>query len=137
MENSDFLEIDILKAEDFLIYIFLTTETGVAGYIYIAIGLVLDAFLVFLLYKNTINIHDAVVDTKSGILSDIGKDIEKMNENSSIELPKKYEAIMSMISFSESVDSMSDWPFKAKSIRTLTLTLGSAIVPLLLSFFGL
>jgi len=120
-----------------LFYIF--SGLLISGYIYIISGLVLDALIVFLLYRNTLKIHYAITDTKSQILKDVAKDIQTLNAkpSSEIELPQKYEALLNLVSFYDSVEEITDWPFDPASIKKLLLTLASSVVPLGLSLFGL
>ena len=49
---------------------------------------------------------------------------------------KKYDTLEKINIYYDRIESISDWPFNPKSIKKLVITLGSSVVPLLLSFIG-
>ncbi|MFX0083927.1 MAG: hypothetical protein ACFE94_19450 [Candidatus Hodarchaeota archaeon] len=48
-----------------------------------------------------------------------------------------YDKIFKLNNFCHEVDKIYDWPFNPKSIKKLLASLGSPILPLIISFFGI
>lgn len=112
------------------------------GFTYMLTGLMITAFLGFLLYKNTDNIHEEIVVGKQEIKEKINEKIQVFFEASTKtddkeELHKIYLTIVNMQNFLADIDAINDWPFNPSSIKKLVITLGSSVVPIFLSLFGL
>ncbi|GAH06174.1 unnamed protein product, partial [marine sediment metagenome] len=58
-------------------------------------------------------------------------------ENDFLFRKTKYKTIHSIHEYYDRIDEINDWPFNPTSIKKLVITLGSSVVPLLLSFIGL
>ena len=48
-----------------------------------------------------------------------------------------FHEIFNIHEFYDEIDKISDWPFNPTSIRKLTITFSTSVLPLLLSFFGI
>jgi len=123
-----------------LINIYLFEEFFV-GYIYLFIGLFITIIFAYLLYKNTINLHEAIKRFKFNLKYDLIKEIQNLTtekeENYNLNRSQKFQTIRNIHHYYDRIDEINDWPFNPKSFRKLTITFLSSILPLILSFFGL
>jgi hypothetical protein len=120
-----------------LIFIYIFNDYW--GYLYIIIGFSVTILGGFLLYRNTINIHNAIVDYKTTKLMGILDEIEKISSLSPDEINafQKYNTIQNLHEYYDRINNISDWPFNPVSIKKLTITFASSGLPLILSLFGL
>ncbi len=109
------------------------------GYGSIGMGIFLVIVLTLLLYKDTTNIHTGIVDSKTAFKRKAYKDIQDLWEtgqkNKTDEI--NYDRIKKITDFVQTIDAVSDWPFNPASLKKLAVTVLTAVVPLILSFFGL
>ena len=113
----------------------LVLNDPVFGYMQLGLGIVVTFIMSFLLYKNTINIHKAISKYKLELKDQV---LKKIQQNL-LAPPREidYDEICDLHDFYDEVDTIYDWPFNPASIKKLTITLGSSVFPLLLSFFGI
>ena len=109
------------------------------GYIFIGIGMFITLTLSFLLYKNTTHIHDAISLYKHELKSKLLDFIEVINSQppGQMDLNLQYKIVYNIHDYYDRIDAANDWPFNPTSIKKLVVTLGSAILPLMLSFISL
>ncbi len=121
------------------LYQILALDYFIMGYALMAIGLTITTLLAFLLYKNTIHIHDSILKFKINLKVSILNEIEIINTISLREItrPKKYQIIRNIHNYYHDVEKISDWPFNPSSIKKLAIVFGSSVLPILLSLFGL
>lgn len=115
-------------------YIIVVIRNLFLGYAFMGISIVLTIIISSLLYKNTLNIHNSIVLSKKNLKISLLKDIDAL---SSLKSKSKYDTLEKINIYYDRIESISDWPFNPKSIKKLVITLGSSVVPLLLSFIGL
>ncbi len=113
-----------------------------SGYTYMIVSIIITIILVFLLYKNTLNIHHAIVNYKHKLKSKLLNDIKYFtnlikDEIKDDKIYKYYKSIHYIQEHYKEIDKISDWPFNPTSIKKLLVTLGSSLFPFLLSFIGL
>ena len=114
-------------------YIIVVIRNLFLGYAFMGISIVLTIIISSLLYKNTLNIHNSIVLSKKNLKISLLKDIDAL---SSLKSKSKYDTLEKINIYYDRIESISDWPFNPKSIKKLVITLGSSVVPLLLSFIG-
>jgi hypothetical protein len=117
-----------------LIAIFI--EAYFFGYIYISLGLIFTSFMAFLLYKNTIHIHEAISSFKAGLKLELMDEIQRISSQN-IDAHQKYLTITNIHEYYDRVDDIYDWPYNPRSIKKLIVTFSSSVLPFLLSFIGL
>jgi len=105
------------------------------GYFYLITGLIINILIAFLLYKNTIHIHNEIVKYKSDHKTLLLKQIQNILEKPPNE--RNYDEIDKIHNFLNEVDKIYDWPYNPKSLKKLAITFLSSILPLMLSFLGL
>ncbi|MHA1414147.1 MAG: hypothetical protein ACTSO4_16205 [Promethearchaeota archaeon] len=121
------------------LYILLIFKDIVIGYFYMITSLLLTAILSFLLYKNTIHIHEAIVKYKEDLKADLINEIRRIHQFNNEEMPVnvKYDTIYKIYDYYDRVKSISDWPFDPTSVKKFLATFSSSILPFILSFFGI
>ncbi|TXT61462.1 MAG: membrane protein of unknown function [Promethearchaeota archaeon] len=123
------------------LYRVIIQKAYLAGYIFMGLGLAITTLMAFLLYKNTLHIHDSITRFKFNLQENLLDKIQKINENDpsigDMDIKSKYETIQNINNLYYEIDKINDWPFNPTSIRKLTITFGSSILPLIISFFGL
>ena len=113
----------------------------VPGVSYLILGVLLNISIIFLLYRNTLTIHEKIIEYKEALKKRVMQDIQdaiptyKNREFSKDKLI--YSEMQEMHEFYSEVSSIQDWPFNPTSIKKLLITLASSIVPIILSIFGL
>ncbi|MFX1364994.1 MAG: hypothetical protein ACFFCE_15800 [Promethearchaeota archaeon] len=117
----------------FYIFTYRGTATSYIGYYYIGLGLAISVIMAFLLYKNTLHIHNSIVTHKEGLKAKI---IGSIQDNLS-EDNVNYMEIQAIHHFYNEILNISNWPFNPTSIKKFLITLGSSVVPFILSLFGL
>ena len=65
------------------------------------------------------------------------QEIQSLTKSTEIDVHKKYKTISNIHDYYDKIDNVSDWPFNPTSIKKLVITLGSSVVPLIISFFGI
>ena len=105
----------------------------IAAYILMILGLGVASILALLLYKNTIHIHNSIVKFKNDLKVKAMNEIQKLISQENID----YEKIQMIHNYYNEILEIRDWPYNPTSIKKLTITMGSSVIPLLLSVFGL
>ena len=116
-----------------LIQVFIFREAFV-GFVVVAIGSMGILAMAVLLYMNTIHIHEAITDFKDKLKNSLINQVQDMLLD---EIDRDFNKIQKIHAFYERVESINDWPFNPASIKKLTITLGSSVLPLVLSIFGI
>lgn len=107
----------------------------VMGPLYLIVGLLITILVSFLLYKNTIDIHDSLAKFKEELQESIVSHIQIILSWPAEEVD--YHNIYRIQSFLKEVDDIRDWPFNPSSIKKLIITLGTPLLPLFLSIVGI
>lgn len=107
------------------------------GYSFISVSLAITSIFSFLLYKNTIHIHESIVKFKDLLKHELINQIQTLKESHDLNIHQKYETIDNIHKFFEKVDDINDWPFNPISVKKFIVTFSSSILPLIISFFGL
>lgn len=118
------------------------------GPILIALGISITFMMTYLLYKDTISIHQAIIIWKNNLLMRTANDIEIIlksenmlyieNNGNNYELNSiDYDKVQQIHNFYDEILEINDWPFNPTSIKKLVITVGSSIFPVLLSLLGL
>lgn len=139
------INIPVIIASSFLsiigLYQILIVRDLVVGFTIILIGFSATVSLAILLYRDTLHIHNAILEHKNKLKKrTIGNIQELLNndEDDTKEIKSsKIETIHFHHRFYNEILNINDWPFNPTSIRKLAITLGSSVLPLLLSFFGI
>jgi len=120
-----------------VIYI-LVMDNLLYGYAFIIMGMGITLMLSFLLYKNTMSIHEAIqkfkLDLKMKLLNFI--DVINSQPPGQMDMDLQYKLIYNIHDYYDRIDDVNDWPFNPTSIKKLLITLGSSFLPLVLSFIG-
>jgi len=110
------------------------------GYTLLIVGLVITLIFSYLLYTNTTNLHDAITRFKFNLKYQLIEEIQNLTteekDEYKLDRTKKYQTIRNIHDYYEKIDEINDWPFNPKSIRKLTITFFSSILPLIMSLFG-
>ncbi|MFW9987055.1 MAG: hypothetical protein ACFFC3_00165 [Candidatus Odinarchaeota archaeon] len=106
------------------------------GYIFIGISLGITVFLIVSFYKNTINLHKAIVTKKEDLIENLLAKISEVYIVYKSEYYQRYQTIYNIHECIDRIDKISDWPFNPTSFRKFIITISSSVVPLLLSLFG-
>ncbi len=106
------------------------------GYTFIGISAFATIIFVLLLYKNTMNIHKSIIKSKTDLKEKLIKQIDIIEKNTEMKPKDIYQTIYNIHSYIEKVNEISNWPFDSASIKKLVFTIGSSVVPLVLSLFG-
>ncbi len=121
------------------LFLFFALDDIVVGYVLMGFGLIITILLAFLLYKNTLDIHNAIskykYDMKVSLLDKLDIIISKTYNE--IDFEAKYSLISNINSYYKEIENVNDWPFNPTSLRKLIITLGSSVLPLLLSLIGI
>jgi hypothetical protein len=117
----------------FIQKIFSSAFHTMGGYLFMTAGVVLSMLFIYLLYRNTIDVHKSLTKFKDNLVMETIMDIQNRLEKKE----KDYEEIQTIHNFYKEVLKVSDWPFNPASIKKLGVTLSSTLLPLLLSLFGI
>jgi hypothetical protein len=122
-------------------YIFLM-KNYLYGYLMLSASLIITILFAGLLYKNTIHIHEAIVSFKEKLKQNLIDQIQELTwkQKDASDLSEKhmmYHTIYNIHDYYEKVDDINDWPFNPTSLRKLTITFSSSVLPFLLSFIGI
>ncbi|TXT58934.1 MAG: membrane protein of unknown function [Promethearchaeota archaeon] len=112
------------------------------GYTMLGVSLFITIIFAFLLYKNTIHIHEAIVSYKTKLKQRLIKQIQKLSfkERNVSEINEEYmiySTIYNLHDYYERVDNINDWPFNPTSLKKLFITFSSSVLPFFLSFIGI
>lgn len=116
----------------------------IIGYFCIVIGLFASSFLAFLLYRDTIQIHTSIIRHKKELQKKAIRKIQHLlgddDDDDSVDIETTeidFSEIESIHHFYNEVLTINDWPFNPGSIKKLVITLGSTLIPFILSLFGI
>ena len=102
----------------------------------IIVGFLIILLIAFLSYKNTIHIHERIVEFKAKekrrLMDHVQQLISKPNPEE-IDYDKVYKIEV----LYKQIEKIYTWPYDPKTVKKLFITLGSSVLPLILSFFGL
>lgn len=119
-------------------YFIIAFKGYIYGILFLILGIIISVLMTFLLYKDTLSIHQEISKWKNNLLKYTVKQIEVLlnkedfSSNSSIE----YERIQEIHKFFNEVSKVNDWPFNPTSLKKLVITLGSSVLPVILSLLG-
>jgi hypothetical protein len=102
------------------------------AYLYMGAGILIAFSLSYLLYHNTLHIHHSIVSFKDDLIYETITKVQDLlaQEN------RNYRHIEIVHNFYREIQAINVWPFNPRSLKKLTLTLGSTVVPFFLSFLG-
>jgi len=106
-------------------------NSAIIGMTEMIVGLVIVVFMSYLLYNNTIHIHNSITEYKKEISNSIIDRIQILLEKPPMEID--YDKIYEIHAFYHDITDINDWPFNPASIKKLLITLGSSLIPILLS----
>lgn len=109
----------------------------IIGFFFVIMGFFVSVILAILLYRDTIHIHESIMKHKNKLKRKTIKKIQQLLEDGDDnEIDINFSEIETIHHFYNEVLDINDWPFNPTSIKKLVITLGSSLIPLLLSLFG-
>jgi hypothetical protein len=128
--------------------IFLATCTSIIGYLeliiyknllnvysMIGISIAIIALVLYLLFSNTMDLHNAIFDCKYNLIENILMQIDTEMNNKPPMID--YDNIFKMNELIKEIENIDDWPFNPTSFKKLAASIGSSLFPIVFSFIGL
>jgi hypothetical protein len=103
------------------------------GFMEILFGILISVFILILLYRDTIHVHQSIVEFKGKLVDESIEILEKEMRQEKID----YIRVSSINHFISEVENTSDWPFDPASLRKFFVAFATTFLPFILSFIGI